>query len=638
MSVNQKDLIRRSKLLAGIYETSKRKIVAELLSFETFTNIEKRRIIKEVDELLKELTLKSDAWYKSNLRTAYKEGSSDVVGYLKRLGVKNMTYTAYDWETISMMVDRSQKFTYEAISGVKRSTSRVLDDLTIKRAQAIIAEGSADQKTLRELKGDLLDFMQKKGVKIKDSAGRNWELDKYAEMLARTDMMNSYNQGVANQILHKGGDLAKITSYPTCKCDVCLAWEGKIVSITGRTPGYPSLDSAYEDGVFHPNCFKKDTEVYTENGWKLFPELKDEKIMSINPVTQEMEWVNYVNKIAYRYKGKMLEFKGNSFDLSVTPDHMMYAGTNSHGKGNKQTIKWQLIEAKEVAKKNHKQLRIPKWKGKDIKSPLEGLSIEQYAFLLGAYLSEGYTDINWKQSQWKVCISQSEKRKGRFRKELLEMGFYENKDKFIITNKQWARHFKKFGGSYEKYIPEFFMEAKPEILKIFLRAFTLGDGSVNESEYKGFTSTNETLFTSSERLAGQLGEVIFKTGRYPSFRKPDKPKMNKFKNGEYMSKHTCWTIRINKSKNSYYNLSPSIAHRGIQLKEVDYDDYVYDVELEKNHILLVRRNGKTAWSGNCKHDLMPVLEEFEQQQENDLTEGLYETQMSGLEGEGWKRR
>lgn len=254
MSISQKDLIRRSKLLAGIYEASKRKMVAELLSFETFTIIEKQRILRELDSYLRDLTHKSDAWYKTHLKTAYKEGSSDVVGYLKALGVKEMTFTPYDWDTISEMVDQSQKFTHEAISGVKRTTSRVLDDLTIKRMQGIIAEGRADAKTLRELKGELLDFMQKKGVTIKDSAGRNWQLDKYAEMMARTDMMNSYNQGVANQILHKGGDLAQITSYPTCVCDVCLRWEGKIVSITGRTPGYPALEDAYADGVFHPNC------------------------------------------------------------------------------------------------------------------------------------------------------------------------------------------------------------------------------------------------------------------------------------------------------------------------------------------------------------------------------------------------
>lgn len=433
--MNQKDLLRRSKLLAGIYEASKRKIVAELLSFETFTNIEKRRIIKEVDELLKELTLKSDAWYKSNLRTAYKEGSADVVGYLKRLGVKNMTYTAYDWDTISIMVDQSQKFTYEAISGVKRSTSRVLDDLTIKRAQAIIAEGSADQKTLRELKGDLLDFMQKKGVKIKDSVGRNWELDKYAEMLARTDMMNSYNQGVANQILHKGGDLAEITSYPTCSCDVCLAWEGKIVSITGRTPGYPSLDDAYADGMFHPNCYSSDTEVYTNSGWKLFKDVKKkDKIMSITPDTQEMEWVNYVQEVSYKYNGEMYEFNGGGMSLLVTPNHKVYVKI---GAGD-----WGL----------------------------------KYAY-----------------------------------------------------------------------------------------------------DIKG----EEELYMMDE-------------------------KMNKY--------------------------------QVIMSKRRDYSGKVYDVELERNHILLVRRNGKTAWSGNCKHDLKPVLEEFEQQQENDLTEGLYETQMSGLEGEGFKRR
>jgi len=82
-------------------------------------------------------------------------------------------------------------------------------------------------------------------------------------------LMNSYNQGVANQILHRGGDLAMIDSYAGCVCDVCQAWEGKVVSISGRTLGYPKLESAYEDGMFHPNC-KHNLRPYIE-------EFKDEE-------------------------------------------------------------------------------------------------------------------------------------------------------------------------------------------------------------------------------------------------------------------------------------------------------------------------------------------------------------------------
>lgn len=41
--------------------------------------------------------------------------------------------------------------------------------------------------------------------------------------------------------------------------------------------------------------------------------------------------------------------------------------------------------------------------------------------------------------------------------------------------------------------------------------------------------------------------------------------------------------------------------RNCSVELVDYDDYVYDVELEKWHTLFVRRNGKVSLSGNCRH-------------------------------------
>jgi SPP1 gp7 family putative phage head morphogenesis protein len=42
---------------------------------------------------------------------------------------------------------------------------------------------------------------------------------------------------------------------------------------------------------------------------------------------------------------------------------------------------------------------------------------------------------------------------------------------------------------------------------------------------------------------------------------------------------------------------------------VSYDDMVYCVELPKYHTLWVRRNGKTAWSGNCRCTVAPEVEE-----------------------------
>jgi HK97 family phage portal protein len=41
--------------------------------------------------------------------------------------------------------------------------------------------------------------------------------------------------------------------------------------------------------------------------------------------------------------------------------------------------------------------------------------------------------------------------------------------------------------------------------------------------------------------------------------------------------------------------------------EKDYDGFVYDVELTKNHILYTRRNQLYSWSGNCRCTILPIL-------------------------------
>jgi hypothetical protein len=51
----------------------------------------------------------------------------------------------------------------------------------------------------------------------------------------------------------RGHDLA-IISGNTAGCEACAPWEGVVVSIDGATEGYPTLDEAEGDGLFHPNC------------------------------------------------------------------------------------------------------------------------------------------------------------------------------------------------------------------------------------------------------------------------------------------------------------------------------------------------------------------------------------------------
>ena len=108
-------------------------------------------------------------------------------------------------------------------------------------------------KTIREK----WDAASKGSFKFVDRAGRTWDTGNYIMMNVRTNTMHMYNDAVAQTIVQEtGGDLAQISEDGGTdeKCEACQEWQGRIVSITGATKGYPTLEQARQAGVFHPNC------------------------------------------------------------------------------------------------------------------------------------------------------------------------------------------------------------------------------------------------------------------------------------------------------------------------------------------------------------------------------------------------
>ena len=98
-------------------------------------------------------------------------------------------------------------------------------------------------------------------------------------------------------------------------------------------------------------------------------------------------------------------------------------------------------------------------------------------------------------------------------------------------------------------------------------------------------------------MAGDIGELILKAGGYPSYRiKNNAGKEVKFKNGVYKIKRDQYIISWNHSKNAWFG----DKRKGCFIDKINYDGMVYDVELPRNHILWVKHNGKTCFSGNCR--------------------------------------
>ena len=87
-----------------------------------------------------------------------------------------------------------------------------------------------------------------------DRAGRTWDTETYLMMNIRTNSMKVFNESIQAQAVESGDDLVRVTSGGDPECRLCFPWEGRILSVTGRTKGLPTVDQAKAAGLFHPNC------------------------------------------------------------------------------------------------------------------------------------------------------------------------------------------------------------------------------------------------------------------------------------------------------------------------------------------------------------------------------------------------
>lgn len=354
----------------------------------------------------------------------------------------------------------------------------------------------------------------------------------------------------------------------------------------------------------HPFCYDDKVEVLTNKGWKFFKDLdKTELFLSINPETGEGEYVPAVAWINQYYEGDMVYRKSKCFDLANTPNHV-HVG-RKHGQKH-----ISLVNESDIKDNFSFLSHIPSWKGID--TPFIVIDNKKYdtnlfCEFLGYYLSEGsfteWGDKNRTIPRRRVNISQKKSEakekiikccRALFKnvivtKERIEFNLNKENDKDLI------HIIRSFGHAHEKYVPDFIKELSPKYIKIFLDAFLLGDGTVHRGVlYDGYQCKPQRIYsTSSVKLKDDLGELLLKVGKCPSFKNRGKSIYHcKKQKKDYLARYDQWNVAELNSKYRYGK---------VMKKEIKpYKGFIYDVELEKNHTLVIRRNDNVCVSGNCR--------------------------------------
>lgn len=205
---------------------------------------------------LGKLDAKVADWTKAEMTQYYADGHNAALIGLRAADatVTKTAITSLDRQAIGNIVDTTQNALHEAITGISRNASNIISDTVRQQVSATIANGKLDGELRKTIAQNVEQQLKDNGIgSLTDSAGRTWDFDTYAKMLVTTNARNARNDGVANQMLQNGYDLAQISDTDSDH-PACADHEGEIISITGQTDGYESLEEVTDDGIFHPNC------------------------------------------------------------------------------------------------------------------------------------------------------------------------------------------------------------------------------------------------------------------------------------------------------------------------------------------------------------------------------------------------
>ena len=144
--------------------------------------------------------------------------------------------------------------TYNRLGDISGTIGRRVDDiyrtLALENIRGSVAGYESWQKVARNYKEQLAE----QGVTgFRDVTGRQWNMKTYTEMVSRTSTMEAHLQGTANRLSERGHDLVVVSDHSK-ECPKCQPWENKVLSISGKTEGYPTLAEAKSAGLFHPSC------------------------------------------------------------------------------------------------------------------------------------------------------------------------------------------------------------------------------------------------------------------------------------------------------------------------------------------------------------------------------------------------
>jgi hypothetical protein len=206
---------------------------------------------KNIEAILQQMREGNRTWCTESIPRVYSQGLYNADAMLKNAGVSiTAGFGGIHQQAAQVLAENTFQRFEDVVQVIGRQVNDIYRELALENVRGTVVGYDTWKQTARRFREQLAE----RGVTgFKDKAGRMWNMRTYTEMHARTVCMEAHLQGTANRLVEQGHDLIKVSTHRGA-CPLCTPFEGKILSITGKTAGYPTLEEAKAAGLFHCNC------------------------------------------------------------------------------------------------------------------------------------------------------------------------------------------------------------------------------------------------------------------------------------------------------------------------------------------------------------------------------------------------
>ena len=222
--------------------------------------------MSKADRLLKKLwviakTLENEYWERATKRipqeyllgskyiddTLTKEASFLAINKATAKELKKMV--AELWEVhvdaVNALLNNSKNYVKASLDGMERQALTMLNELQQEKVREKLARATITGDSLQEMKTKIAKYFQSNGITgFKDRSGKLWSLDRYVDMLTRTETSIANIQGTINRAIQLGITKFRVVEQADC-CELCSEYNGEVVDVTDGTVDLPP---------YHPNC------------------------------------------------------------------------------------------------------------------------------------------------------------------------------------------------------------------------------------------------------------------------------------------------------------------------------------------------------------------------------------------------